>query len=204
MNKIYLTRHGQDEDNALGILNGHRNQPLTEIGIRQAHNLAEIIKKNNIVIDKIYSSPLIRTRQTAQIVAEANNLEVAEMPLLIERDFGTMSGKYTKDIERLCAPNIIKTEKIIYFLNVPQSESFEDTLIRAQKILKEIESKHKDQNILLVTHGDTGKMIYAAYYNLNWQDVLKQFHFGNSELLLLSPNSSPEDTHISQVSQYNP
>lgn len=31
MNKIYLVRHGQDKDNADGILNGHRNMPLTEI-----------------------------------------------------------------------------------------------------------------------------------------------------------------------------
>lgn len=203
MNKIYLTRHGQDQDNALGILNGHRDQPLTEIGIRQAHNLAEIIKKNNIVFDKIYSSPLIRTKETAQIVASSNNLEVEEMPLLIERDFGVLTGKYVKDIEKLCAPDIIKTDKIIYFLKAEQSENFEDLLLRAQKALDEIESKHKDQNILLVTHGDIGKMIYASYYNLNWQDVLKQFHFGNSELLLLSPDIRPEDSHISQVLQHN-
>lgn len=204
MNKIYLARHGQDEDNARGILNGHRNKPLTKIGIKQAHHLAEVMKQNNITIDKIYISPLKRTRQTAQIVAEAKNLEVEEMPLLIERDFGVMSGKYVEDIEKLCSPDIIKTEKIIYFLNAPQSESFIDNLARAHKVLEEIENKHTNKNILLVTHGDTGKMIYAAYYKLNWKDVLKQFHFGNSELLLLSPDSKPEDAHISQTIQYNP
>ena len=36
MLKIYLTRHGQDVDNANGILNGHRDQPLTELGVGQA------------------------------------------------------------------------------------------------------------------------------------------------------------------------
>jgi len=36
---IYLTRHGQDQDNAHGILNGHRNTPLTELGIQQAQQL---------------------------------------------------------------------------------------------------------------------------------------------------------------------
>jgi broad specificity phosphatase PhoE len=203
MNKIYLTRHGQDEDNALGILNGHRDKPLTEIGIRQAHNLAEIIKNDNIVIDKIYSSPLIRTKQTAEIVAKTNNLEMEEMPLLIERDFGVMSGQYVKDIEKLCSPDIIKTEKIIYFLNAPQSENFINLLLRAEKILKQINETHQNQNILLVTHGDIGKMIYAAYYNLNWQNVLRQFHFGNTELLLLSPNSKAKNSHISKATQHN-
>jgi len=203
MNKIYLTRHGQDEDNALGILNGHRDKPLTEIGIRQAHNLAEIIKNNNIIIDKIYSSPLRRTKETAKIIGQINNLEMEEMPLLIERDFGIMSGKYVKDIEKLCSPDIIRTEKIIYFLDAPQSESFADLLLRAEKILQQINEKHQDQNILLVTHGDIGKMIYTAYYHLNWQDSLKQFHFGNSELVLLSPNTMPEEAHISKTIQHN-
>lgn len=40
MTKIYITRHGQDRDNANNILNGHRDMPLTEIGMDQAGQLA--------------------------------------------------------------------------------------------------------------------------------------------------------------------
>jgi hypothetical protein len=53
-----------------------------------------------------------------------------------------------------------------------------------------------------VTHGDFGKMLYAAFYNLDWQDVLRQFHFGNSELLLLAPDSPPEASHVVTIEQH--
>ncbi len=46
-------------------------------------------------------------------------------------------------------------------------------------------------------------MIYASYYNLEWENVLKLFHFGNSELLLLAPDSRPEDAHVFTIQQHN-
>ena len=67
--KIYLARHGQDEDNLNGILNGHRNKPLTSIGLNQAEALAGMIKENNIHFDVIYSSPLRRAFKTAEIIS---------------------------------------------------------------------------------------------------------------------------------------
>lgn len=44
MLNIYIVRHGQDEDNQNGILNGHRDMPLTELGKTQAQQLAQKIK----------------------------------------------------------------------------------------------------------------------------------------------------------------
>jgi len=58
-------------------------------------------------------------------------------------------------------------------------------------------------NGILVGHSDMGKMIYAAYYNLPWEQVLTQFHFGNSELLLLFAHSSADDAHVFTLTQHN-
>jgi broad specificity phosphatase PhoE len=74
---------------------------------------------------------------------------------------------------------------------------------RAKKALTYIENKHSDENILIATHGDFGKMLYAAYYNLDRKEVLIKFHFGNSEVLLLSPESTAEQAHMFQIKQYN-
>jgi hypothetical protein len=46
-------------------------------------------------------------------------------------------------------------------------------------------------------------MVYAEYYNIDWREVLESFHFGNSELLLLAPDSPAENTHIFNIEQYN-
>ena len=204
MLKIYLARHGQNEDNANGVLNGHRDLPLTEIGIGQAREVAKKIKDAGLKFDNILSSPLSRALVTAEIISEANNLpQPRAMPELIERDFGIMTGKSQSSIEDLCGPDIIKTETITYFLSPEGAETFPDLLERAKRLLHRIEHEYKDGSILLVTHGDFGKMIYAQYYGLDWKDVLTLFHFGNSELLLLSSDSEAGEAHVFTILQHN-
>ena len=204
MLKIFLVRHGQDLDNFNGILNGRRDEPLTEKGISQAKELGEKIKKANLSFVKIYSSPLQRAYKTAEIIGDALNLQKPEiLEGLIERDFGIMTGQPHTKIGGMCAPDIIQTGTVTYFLNPKGSETFPQLMVRARKLLQEVEELHKDGNILLVTHGDFGKMMYAGYYGLDWQGVLRMFHFGNSEMLELSKESSPESSHVFRTEQYN-
>ena len=114
-----------------------------------------------------------------------------------------MTGQKAEDIEKLCAPDIIKTDTIIYFIAPEGAETFPQLIERAHKALDYLTSKNKEGNILVTTHGDFGKMLYAAYYNLDRKSVLMEFHFGNSEALLLSRDSPAEDAHIFQTKQYN-
>ena len=204
MLKIYLVRHGQDKDNEKGILNGRRNKELTEIGINQAKELALKIKEANIKFDKIYSSPLKRAYKTAEIIKDTlNNKEVEVLENLIERDFGIMSGKLISDIEKFCSPDVFKSNTITYFLNPEGSETFPELLQRAKELLNNIKNKYEEGSILLVTHGDFGKMIYASYYNIPWLEVLNLFHFGNSEMIELNEGLKLEDTHVFKIKQHN-
>ena len=122
---------------------------------------------------------------------------------MIERDFGIMTGESTSGIAEKCAPEILKAEIITYFLKPEGAETFPDLLMRANNLLLKLKALNTDGNILLVTHGDFGKMLYATFYNLTWKDVLLQFHFGNSELLLLSQNTLPANAHVFKQEQFN-
>lgn len=204
MLKIYLIRHGQNADNVAGILNGHRDEPLTAIGLEQASEIAQKIKEAVILFDAVYASPLQRAYVTAEIISKTLSLPKPQKePLLIERNFGVMTGEKITDIEKLCAPNIIKTGVVTYFLNPKGAETFPDLITRATILLEKIRAQYSNGNILLVTHGDMGKMIYAKYYNLDWKKVLTQFHFGNCDLLLLSPDSPVGETHVFKIIQHN-
>jgi probable phosphoglycerate mutase len=213
--RIYVARHGQDEDNASGILNGHRDQPLTVLGEEQARTVAHQIQKRHLTFDAIYTSPLQRARRTAAILAPNMDVQVQVMDSLIERDFGILTGVPTKEIAARCKPEtLLVTDTITYFLSPEGAETFPDLLLRAHQVIESVTHKHRtsaggdstSSNILLVTHGDFGKMIYAAFYKLDWQDVLRQFHFGNSEVLLLSNDESMThaDAYVFHVDQYNP
>ncbi len=201
---IYLARHGQDEDNASGTLNGRRDTTLTDRGTEQARILAETIRENNVHVEAVYCSPLQRTKQTASIVCEILGLtEPEELKLLIERDFGIMTGLPTSEIVSRCAPDIIIGDPIVYFLSPAGAETFPDLIERGKKVITWVREHSNAESVLLVTHGDIGKMIYAAYYDFDWKEVLTQFHFGNSELLVLSDSAKPEERHLNKVRQYN-
>ncbi len=184
MNKIFLVRHGQCTDNAAGILNGRRDTELTELGREQAKLAAEKLRDKGVHI--IYASPLKRTFETAKIIGDALGInEITPHDLLVEREFGFMTGKPVADIPKL-VEKVLITEKVNYFLEAKGAEDFSALMERSRKLLAEINQLHLDKNILLVTHGDTGKMIRAAYYGWSWEDGLKMSYFDNTEILELN------------------
>ena len=67
MNKLVLLRHGQSQWNLENRFTGWTDVPLTEKGIQEARNAGLLIKKNNIIIDNVFSSVLKRANKTAEI-----------------------------------------------------------------------------------------------------------------------------------------
>jgi probable phosphoglycerate mutase len=204
MLELYVARHGQNVDNQNGILNGHRDEPLTTLGEAQARTVAGEIRMVGLHFDQVYASPLQRAFKTAEIIAhESGQPEPIKEDLLIERDFGVMTGEPISRIEELCAPDIIKTDTITYFLDPEGGETFPEVLKRAAKLLSTLKGEHIDGKILLVTHGDLGKMLYAHFYDLPWQQVLTDFHFGNSEILYLAEGTDLKKTRLFTSEQFN-
>jgi broad specificity phosphatase PhoE len=199
---IYIARHGQDEDNAAGRLNGHRDTPLTVIGRAQAAELAKAITTLGLEFQAVYSSPLQRALQTAEIVGESLRPAIQPIVLaeLIERDFGDMTGKYIKDIASLPPEALLYTDTITYFIDSHGGETFPQLLVRTKKLLISLRDQYNDGNILIVCHGDTGKMLYAAATGKDWKDVLTDFHFGNGELIELDPN---KEARLIRIEQHN-
>ncbi len=84
----------------------------------------------------VYASPLDRALETAAIVS--TELGLAESIVhddLIERNFGIMTGRPAADVEEMCAPDIIKTENVTYFLRPDGAETFPDLLARGRGCL---------------------------------------------------------------------
>jgi probable phosphoglycerate mutase len=204
MLKIYIARHGQNLDNKNGILNGHRDEPLTSLGEEQAAGVGKEIREKGLHFDAVYSSPLKRALATAQIISKVSNQpEPIILDELIERNFGVMTGIEISKIEELCAPDILKTPTITYFLNVKGAETFPELLERARRLLDMVAEKNNAESVLLVTHGDFGKMIYTQFYGLSWMEVLSDFHFGNSEVLYLENGHNPKDARLFVTEQHN-
>ncbi|MBW0089009.1 histidine phosphatase family protein [Pseudonocardia sp. KRD-184] len=90
---LILVRHGQTVANARGLLCGHADHPLTELGCRQAQALAAALPRPA----RILTSPLGRARQTAAVLAGERPVEVDER--WIEMDYGRLDGAVPTDVD---------------------------------------------------------------------------------------------------------
>lgn len=198
--EILVARHGQNEDNANGILNGHRDLPLTDLGRQQAYDLAESIEAAGITFDTVYSSPLSRAYETAQIICSSLGLKNDPLIMreLIERDFGAGTGRPISEVVEEAGENVIKTEHITYVLDFENGETFPQLYKRACRALDKVRRMQEQGSALLVCHGDIGKMVYAAATGRAWKDVLRNFHFGNCDLIEVSQNSSAHKVKLPQ------
>src|SRR5512146_2017965 len=111
-----LIRHGQTEWNKQDRFRGHVDIPLNDTGKAQAQKVAARLANDKI--DAIYASPLQRTMQTAQPVAEAHGLEVQKEDALIDLDVGAMEG-LTVEEARQTFPDVVDK-----WLNAPSKLKF--------------------------------------------------------------------------------
>jgi broad specificity phosphatase PhoE len=97
---ITLLRHGESVGNAESRWQGQSDFPLTDTGRAQARALGERWKNEGAKFDLVISSPLIRTRETAETVAQALDLKIEFDPLWMERDNGEFSGLTATEVRQ--------------------------------------------------------------------------------------------------------
>ena len=89
--KIYLTRHGQTDLNAKKIMQGRSDIPLNETGRAQARQAHDTIA--DVKFDAVFSSPLDRAIETAQIISGFDRSQIITDERIIETDFGKYEQK---------------------------------------------------------------------------------------------------------------
>ncbi len=174
--KIILVRHGETDHNKTKRLMNWTNDvgSLTDKGREEANQVGARLK--NYDIDAIYVSDLRRTRETAAEIAKHIKVEQKLAHGIRERNLGIF-GDLTFDEIKEKWPE--KFEKFIDHYdkdwNGLEGESLSDVHNRFNAFLSELESAHKDENVLLVTHSG---VLYTALRDVfgffpkdSWMDV---------------------------------
>ncbi len=149
--KLYVVRHGQTYWNVLKKVQGSADIPLNERGKEQAYETKSYLE--NINFNIIFCSPLIRAKQTAEIINSDRNLDIIFDDRLIERNYGEFEGisKYSFNYNDFWAYN--------KNLKYAKAENVQDFFSRIYNFLDEIKTNYSDKNILIVCHAGVTKAI---------------------------------------------
>lgn len=158
--EIYLIRHAETEVNVENHKIGGRSNwtELTKNGIAQARALGERLRSENIFFDAVYSSPAVRTQQTARYCLESMSQPIHGVqlePLLIELSQGDWEGKLREEI--YSRPHVAEGLKRDNWTYIPGDiilgESQEQTAQRMKRCLDEMIKKHREGRIAAFSHG---------------------------------------------------
>jgi alpha-ribazole phosphatase len=203
--RIILIRHAESEDNVSNIIQGQSlGSNLTERGIKQAEASAERLKDENV--DAIYSSPTVRTKQTAEIINKYHNLEIQTEKNLKDRNFGILIGTPRKEADMTEEQKEMhKLRKEYADYDVPEGESFNNVKERTRPIIKKILEKYKNKTIVIVSHGNTIRAIVCDLLNIPIKDSYKMKGAVNCGYTEIKINGRPElidyfcDKHLSEI-----
>ena len=166
---LYVVRHGQTDWNKEGILLGNTDKELNEKGQEQAFQLKKELKR--IKFDCVITSPLDRTKETAKIITDRN--DIIEHINLKERNYGELEGTKPK--------NINKYWKVQDNLNDKNVEPIKIFLNRVFKEIDLITQEYKKcNNVLIVTHYGV-IMAIDAYFNERYEYCFDHFVIDNCE-----------------------
>ena len=148
---FYIFRHGQTIWNAEGRPQGQHEYPvpLTVTGQEQARKLSQRLKDKKI--KRIFSSDLLRAKQTGEIVAKELNVPIDFDKRLREVDYGILNGLYTIDREEVY-PDFKKCYEDIR-VPFPEGESLYSVAERIRETLKEIAVNVSNRVVGISTHG---------------------------------------------------
>jgi broad specificity phosphatase PhoE len=173
--RLILVRHGETDYNRRLLALGRAEVPLNETGRRQVQCLGEALTA--APLDAVYSSPLVRTRDSAARIAAVHGLDVQVDAGLIEMDIGEVEGLTFLGIrERFPALGENWGGKDGPSFQMPGGERLVDVQNRAIEIIDSIAARHPDQTICAVTHNFVILSFLASVLSIELSDFRRLRH----------------------------
>ncbi|HEV7424436.1 MAG TPA: histidine phosphatase family protein [Candidatus Paceibacterota bacterium] len=160
--KLYIVRHGQTDENLRGIMLGTKmDVPLSDTGKNQARDI--ILDQD---FDVIFSSPMKRTLQTAEIINQTLQKPLIVTGDLMERDKGVLEGKTQQEIMEYthgALNEAILSKKLKFDFSPYGGDSIEAVESRIKSFVTEVLKHYRNKKILVVTHLGVIRVMFLMY-----------------------------------------
>jgi broad specificity phosphatase PhoE len=147
---FYFVRHGETAWNAEERLCGSTDVPLSDVGRRQAHLLG--LRFQPIWVEALYSSPLGRALETAQLIGEAIGREPVVDPRLAELNYGAWEGRLFEEIKRTSPAIYGAWDADPANVAPPEGETGVHLIERVTPFMADLAQRHRSGNVVVVCH----------------------------------------------------
>jgi broad specificity phosphatase PhoE len=202
MTKLILTRHGETVWNVEKIYRGRTDVNLDEVGIKQAELLGKHL--STWELEAIYSSPLKRALDTANIVARYQKIGVHVAEGLIDFNYGEWQSLPEQEVQRLYPTLHNEWHNNPHKVKMPGGENLEDVRRRAIEVVNDVLSKYQG-SVVLVSHRVVIKVLICSllgldnshFWNIN-QDVggITIFNYVDGRFVLTRHNDT---SHLKEL-----
>lgn len=167
---LYIMRHGRTDWNDRHKLQGRTDIPLNAEGRRMAENAAE--EYRSVPLDVCWCSPLIRARETAEILLRGRDVPILTDDRLLELSFGSYEGLENSFSIPDCPVNVIFQAPEKYTASVGGAETFDELFARTGAFLREVIDPlmKEGKDVLIVGHGVMNLSIISQVRNLPRKD----------------------------------
>ena len=148
--RIVLVRHGETSWNQEGRFQGQNSIELNAVGLRQAQDVAAAMR--TACPGAIYSSPLARALQTAEVIGQVQSLPVTQMNGLKELNLGRAEGLNNVQMQDLYPDLMRRWRTDPAGVRMPDGESLYELQARARRAVERIKSGHPRETAIAVSH----------------------------------------------------
>jgi broad specificity phosphatase PhoE len=181
MPTILLVRHGETDWNRSGRIMGTRPVPLNQTGLTQAARLA--LGLTALKTPALYSSPVLRARQTADVLAETLRVPVVEEAGLSEIGVGEWEGRHWNDFEG--DPARVNFYRAPEEARPPGGETLAEVQRRAVAAVERVLRQTGQRPAIFVTHADVIRAIVARYLEAALQTT-RHMQIGHASVTAIS------------------
>ena len=151
---LILIRHGESTANAEGRWQGRADFPLSETGRMQASRLRSKLEQEEYSPTHVYTSPLSRVLETAQIASSNMDIPIESWDDLMEHDVGAFSGLTWAELEERFPETIREFNETFNLDIVEGAETHEEIMVRAGRVVDRLISEHNNgDRVLVFSHG---------------------------------------------------
>jgi len=162
--RLILVRHGQTSLNEKNVFRGRLDIPLNETGIQQANAIAKRLSTFNV--KSIYSSPLKRALETAQVIGRKLNINTEIDDNLIDFNFGKWQGLTIEEVEKKFPELYESWLRSPHMIKIPDGEDLGLIRKRVSKVLNKL-IEYNENNIVIVSHRVILKILICAVLSLD-------------------------------------